>query len=73
MNVRTGKMSSARSIVHFCKRHTDLGGNAKYHLTPVLKHERLHYKGWMLPKTYQTIDVSKVKEIRQILVASAVI
>lgn len=48
-NYRSGRIIEAPSITEFC-RLAGLKQIDKYHFTAILKGERLHHKGWQLPK-----------------------
>lgn len=66
------KIETSYSITAFCNKHPELGSNAKYHFTEVLKGKRLHYKGWLLGLNKVNIDLEKVKIIKQTLLRRAV-
>jgi hypothetical protein len=56
-HIETGRVINVRSIAAFCRK-ARLGGNARYHITPVLDGKRLSYKGWYLPATLRrTLDL----------------
>lgn len=48
VNVVSGRTISAKSITEFCHK-AGLGKLAKYHITPVMQGQRLHYRNWTMP------------------------
>lgn len=45
-----GRICRAPSVAEFCRRHLDLGANAKFHCSALINGKHLHYKKWFLAK-----------------------
>lgn len=48
-HIESGRKLSAASITAFCRKAGFKGGTPHFHITPILKGERLSYKGWGRP------------------------
>lgn len=68
----SNKTEKCNSITDFCKRHPELGANAKYHLAEVLNGKRIHYKGWYPANKNYKINLNKIGKIEQIYLKQAI-